>query len=152
MHILTHQLLEIETRFGIAYHIPRLERITTPSRRQSQEFLPNDAPRFDGRKGVRIELDGFIDRQFHLRAIIDERNPTDPADLDTGDFDRRASFEPRGAVELGFDFVDIAADHLEFTELDRQIPEAQDADEHEQADHYFQLGFLHPRYSSLPDD
>src|SRR5712692_8839177 len=149
MNILTYQLLKIEARFGIAYCIPRLERIAAPSRRQGQEFLSNDAPRLDGRKGVRIELDSLVDRQFHLRTILDERNPSDPADFDAGNFDRRTRFEPRGAVELRLDFVDVAADHLEFPELDRQIREAQDTDEHEHADYHFQLGFFHPWYSSL---
>ena len=149
MNILTHQLLKIEARFGIAYRTPWLERIATPSRRQGQEFLSNDAPRLDRRNGVRIELHGVVDRQFHHRTILVERNSADPADLDAGNFDRRTRFEPRGAGELRLDFVDVAADHLEFPELDRQIPEAQDTDEYEETDHHLQLGFLHPWYSSL---
>ncbi len=152
MNKLTHQLLKIEARFGIAYRIPRLERIATPSGRQGQKFLSNDASRLDGGNGVRIELDGVVDRQFYHRTILVERNPSDSADFDTGDFDRRTRFEPRGAVELRLDFVDVAADHLEFPELDRQIREAQHADEHENADHHFQLGFFHPWYSSSPNE
>src|SRR5580765_1444265 len=149
MNILTHQLLKIEARFGIAYRIPRLEWIATPSRRKGQEFLSNDTPRLDGCNGVRIELDSVVDRQFHLRTILNECNPSDPSDFDAGDFDRRTRFEPRGTVELRLDLVDAAADQLEFPQLDRQIPETHQADEHEHADHHLQLGFFHPWYSPL---
>src|SRR5580765_8358626 len=149
MHILAHQLLKIEARFGIAYRIPRLEWIATPSRRKGQEFLSNDAPRLDGCNGVRIELDRVVDRQLHLRTILNECNPPDPAHFDAGDFDGRTSVEPRRAVDLRLDFVDASADQLGFPQLDRQIPEADQADEHERADHRLQLGFLHPCYSPL---
>ena len=149
MHILAHQLLKIEARFGIAYRITRLERITAPSWRQGQEFLSDDASRLDGCKGVGIEFDGVVDRQFHFCAIFDERNPSDPADFDAGDFDCRTGFEPRCAGKLRLDFVDIAADQFKLAKLDRQIAEAQHPDEHEHTDHQLQLGFFHPCYSPL---
>src|SRR4249920_1118342 len=100
MNILTHQLFKIEARFGIAYRIPRLKQIAAPSGRKGQEFFSNDAPRLDGCNGVRIELDRVVDRQFHLRTILNECNPSDPANFDAGDLDGRTRFEPRRAVEL----------------------------------------------------
>src|SRR5215510_6096981 len=47
MNILTHQLLKIEARLGIAYRIPRLQQTAAPPRRQGQEFLSNDTPGLD---------------------------------------------------------------------------------------------------------
>src|SRR5215510_11242612 len=93
MNKLTHQLLKIKARLGIAYRVSRLEKIATPSRRQGQEFFTDDSPRLDGCNGVRIELDVIVDRQFHNRTILVERNPPDPADFDPGDLDCRTRLE-----------------------------------------------------------
>src|SRR6185295_15729785 len=145
---LAHQLLEIKAGLRIANGISSFEWISSPSGREREKLFSDDPPRFDRRNRVRIELDAIVDCQFDLRAIFNESNGSDPADFDAGYFDCRTRFEPRGAVELRLDLVDVTADHVEFPKLNREISKAHDADQHERANDHLQFGFFHAQYPS----
>jgi hypothetical protein len=89
MNILTHQLLEIEARFGIAYRIPRLGSGSPPLPETGPKISLNDAPRLNRGDGVRIELDCLLTASFTIArswlSVIPRTLPTSTP----GDFDRR---------------------------------------------------------------
>src|SRR5512146_2663334 len=156
MDILAHQFFEIQSGLRVTDRITGLQRIATPAGRKREKLFSDNAPRFDRRDRVAIQLDAVVHGEDHGRTILLEGDPAYSSNFDSGNFDRRPGFQPGRRIELRDHFVDITADEFQLPQLDREVPETENTHQHEQAHHEFNLHFfhrslLHPKPADAPD-
>src|SRR2546426_558103 len=151
MNKLSDQRLQIHTRFGVADLASRSQLFLGSPRRDRHVLVADQPAGLDRRDGVTIQLDARLDYEGHERAFAIERDPLHMADRHPRNLHGRARLEPGDGIEFRLNLHLLAApDDFKLAELDCQVRQGGDPDQHEDAHDHLELRVAHGYWASLP--
>src|SRR5574341_424246 len=147
--VLGEELLEVDGRFDLPDPAVRWDDLLRAARADAQVFLADEPFRLDRGDGIVLQLHARVDPERHARLIVGETDRLDAPDLDPGDLDGRSGLEPAHRGEIGRDAVPGGSEERDPPELDGQVPEGQDAEQHEEPHGDVDARSLHQRPSTF---
>src|SRR3990172_10189193 len=109
-------------------------------RGDQDEFIPDETSRPYRGDDVLLQFDTILDSEPQPSAVVRQTDRFNLAYLDARNFDRVAELEASNGGEIGVNHVAPVPEQLQFSQSDRQVGQANDADEDEDADEDFRAG------------
>src|SRR2546428_7685519 len=148
--VFRQQLFEVYGRFHLADLAAGLDDLVRAPWADPHVLLADQTLGLDRRDRVFLQLHAVPHAQQHARLVVVEPDRVHAADFHAGDLDRRAGLEPAHGREVHRDHVAPPAQERYPAQLDRKIPQGQDADHQEEAHHDVDPCALHQVPSGSP--